>query len=215
MKSTPSVFAALVVTGVALTLSAPSRAAGSAGAGAGKVATCLACHGMNGNSVNSLWPNLAGQNAAYTEEQLQLLREGKRPNPVMMPQAQQLSDQDIADIATYYAAQTPTGLEADPSYWQAGQNLYRGGDAKRGIPACIACHGPLGAGNPAAGYPALRAQHSVYVVKQLGDYAAQTRYRDAAGNIAQSRNGAMMVTIAKRLSAEDIRNVASYLQGIR
>jgi cytochrome c553 len=215
MKSMPSVFAALALTGVSLALGAPSLAAGTVAAGAGKVATCLACHGMNGNSLNGQWPNLAGQNAAYIEEQMKLLRDGKRPNPVMMPQAQQLSDQDIADVAAYYAAQTPTGLEADPSYWQAGANLYRSGDPKRSVPACIACHGPLGAGNPAAGYPALRAQHSVYVVKQLGDYAAETRYRDAAGNIAQSRNGAMMVTIAKRLSAEDIRNVASYLQGMR
>ncbi|HEX7416860.1 MAG TPA: c-type cytochrome [Steroidobacteraceae bacterium] len=211
----PSLFAAWALAGVCLALGSPSLAAGSAQAGAGKVAACLACHGMNGNSLNGQWPNLAGQNAAYIEEQLQLLRAGKRPNPLMMPMAQQLSDQDIADIAAYYAAQVPAGLEADPSYWQAGEKLYRSGDMKRSIPACMACHGPLGRGNPAAGYPALRAQQSVYVVKQLGDYAAETRYRNASGTVLQSRNSVMMVTIAKRLAPEDIRDVASYLQGMR
>ncbi len=77
--------------------------------------------------------------------------------------------------------QTPSGNEADPSYWKAGQKLYRNGDAARGIPACASCHGPVGRGNPAAGYPALQAQHAVYTVKQLDGYATGTRYaKDAS-----------------------------------
>ena len=79
-----------------------------------------------------------------------------------------------------FAAQTPAGLEADPSYWKAGEALYKSGDAARNIPACTACHGPAGQGNAGSGYPALRAQHSVYTVKQLQDYLTQNRYRDAA-----------------------------------
>ena len=122
---------------------------------------------------------------------------------------------DIDDLAVYYSAQTPAGLEADPSYWQAGEQLYRRGDPTRNIPACIACHGPAGNGNPAAGYPAVRAQHAVYTVKQLNDYASGARYQGTQDPARASRNGQMMFSIAKRLTPEDIRNLASYLQGLR
>ena len=132
----------------------------------------------------------------------------------MKPLASTLSDQDIDDIAVYYEAQTPLGLEADPSYWQAGGALYVRGDRAHEIPACIACHGPVGRGNLAAGYPALRAQQSVYVVKQLNDYASGKRYTGPSPETA-SRNGAMMFSIARRLSPEQIRDVASYVQGMR
>src|SRR6185312_16598962 len=101
---------------------------------------------------------------------------GVRDNPIMKPLAANLSDQDISDLAVYYEAQTPVGLEADPSYWKAGQALYLHGDDARGVPGCVACHGPLGRGNPAAGYPALQAQQSVYVVTELQQYADGTRY---------------------------------------
>src|SRR6267154_1340585 len=122
--------------------------------GATKSAVCSACHGPNGNSVNPDWPRLSGQSAVYVAEQLRLFRSGLRANPVMQPLAATVSDQDINDLAVYYEAQTPTGLEADPSYWQGGQALYVRGDRAREVPACIACHGPVGRGNLAAGYPA-------------------------------------------------------------
>jgi cytochrome c553 len=187
---------------------------GKAADGAAKTAVCSACHGPNGNSANPDWPRLAGQNAVYIAEQLRLFRSGARANPTMMPLATGLSDQDIADIAVYYEAQTPLGLEADPSYWQAGEALYLRGDAAHEVPACIACHGPVGRGNLAAGYPALRAQQSVYVVKQLNDYASGARY--SGEHPAQATpNAIMMFTIAKRLSPEQIRDVASYVQGMR
>ena len=182
--------------------------------GATKSAVCSACHGPNGNSVNPDWPRLAGQSAVYIAEQLRLFRSGARANPVMQPLATPLSDQDISDLAVYYEAQTPTGLEADPSYWQGGQALYLRGDRARAVPACVACHGPVARGNLAAGYPALRAQQSVYVVKQLNDYANGTRYSGPNPALA-SRNGTMMFTLAKRLTPEEIRDVASYVQGMR
>ena len=150
----------------------------------------------------------------YIAEQLRLFREGVRNIPIMKPLAATLSDQDISDVAVYYQAQTVAGLEADPSDWKAGENLYRRGDKSRDIPACIACHGPVGRGNLAGGYPALRAQESVYVVKQLNDYASGARYTGT--NVAQvNPNSVMMSTIAKRLTPEDMRNVASYVQGMR
>jgi cytochrome c553 len=190
-------------------------AEGSAQQGATKAAVCTACHGPNGNSTNPQWPKLAGQNAIYIDEQLRLFKAAVRNNPVMMPMGATLSDKDMADLSVYYETQTPVGAEADPSYWQGGQALYREGDASRNIPACVACHGPVGRGNLASGYPALRAQFSEYVVKQLNDYASGARYAGAAAGKPTSRNGAMMATIAKRLTPEDIRNVASYIQGMR
>jgi cytochrome c553 len=187
---------------------------GKAADGATKAVICSSCHGQNGNSVNHEWPRLAGQSAVYIAEQLRLFRSGVRNNLIMKPLAATLSDQDISDLAVYYEAQTPTGLEADPSYWQAGQALYLRGDRAHEIPACVACHGPVGRGNLAAGYPALRAQQAVYTVKQLNDYASGARYTTA--NAAQaSRNGVMMLTLARRLTPEQIRDVASYLQGMR
>lgn len=187
---------------------------GDAARGATKAAVCSACHGPNGNSTTPEWPRLAGQNAVYIAEQLRLFRSGVRNNPVMKPLASTLSDQDIDDLAVYYQAQAPLGLEADPSYWQTGEALYLRGDRAHEVPACIACHGPVGRGNLAAGYPALRAQQSVYVVKQLNDYASGARYAGPQPETA-ARNGAMMFTVARRLSPEQIRDVASYVQGMR
>jgi len=214
-----SLAAAFVCAGLAFanTATAEDAVKGSVDAGSTKSAVCTACHGVNGNSVNPEWPNLAGQNAAYIREQLAMMKSRKRVNELMYPIVAQMSDQDFADLAVYYAAQTPAGLEADPSYWKAGEALYLSGDATRQIPACAACHGPSGQGNAGAGYPALRAQQSTYTVKQLQNYLTKNRYRDAtdAAVVHQTRNSGMMTTIAARLSPEDIRNLASYLQGLR
>lgn len=200
-------------------LSAPLVfAVGSPEAGATKAATCTACHGPNGNSVTPLYPTLAGQNAAYLAGQLKDFKANSRINSagVMMGMAQTLDEQGMEDVAAYFSTQTPAGLEADPSYWRAGQQLYRGGNSARGIPACMACHGPSGRGNPAAGYPALRAQHAEYAVKQLGDYAAGKRYsNNDKGDSSGGPNSVIMSTIAQRLSQEDMRNLASYAQGLR
>jgi cytochrome c553 len=199
--------------------SAPiALAAGSAEAGATKAAVCFACHGPNGNSINAQWPNLAGQNAAYIEGQLKQFHDKTRidASGVMPPMAAGLSGQDMQDLAAYFSQQTPVGLEADPSYWQDGEKLYRGGDRARNIPACMACHGPVGAGNPAAGFPLLRAQHAVYTVQQLGEYAADKRYtRNDKGDSSGGPNAEIMHTIAARLTPQDIRNLASYVQGMR
>jgi cytochrome c553 len=180
--------------------------AGSVEAGATKAVVCQACHGGNGNSTNPDWPSLAGIGADYIVDQLKNFKDGKRTNPVMMPNAASLTPEDMADLGAYFDSLTNTGLEADPSYWQAGEKLYRAGDSARSIPACMACHGPTGRGNEPAKFPALRGQQAVYVTKQLNDYASGAR--------ATGPNG-IMQTIAKRLSPEDIRNLASYLQGIR
>jgi len=181
-------------------------ASGNPETGATKAVVCQACHGANGNSVNPEWPSLAGLGADYIAEQLKNFKEQKRANPIMMPNAMALTPDDMADLGAYFDSQVNTGLEADPSYWEAGRNLYRAGDKSRGIPACMACHGPTGYGNEPAKFPALRGQHSVYVVKQLNDYASGAR--------GTGPNG-IMQTIAKRLTPDDMRNVSSFVQGLR
>jgi cytochrome c553 len=208
---------ALLILGFSAASALAADTHGDATAGSAKAAPCAACHGLNGNSVSAeLGPVIAGQNAAYAADQVTRIKTGMRAAPKMQPAVQDLTEQDIADMAAFFATQTPAGNEADPSYWKAGRDLYRGGNATRGIPACMSCHGPVGRGTPAAGFPALQAQYAVYTMKQLDGYASDTRYtRDAAGKSQAGANAAIMATIAARMSAEDRRNVASYIQGLR
>jgi cytochrome c553 len=217
-SSNPAPVGPATPTGSATTATAPVTpdpyADGSVQAGATRAAVCFSCHGPNGNSENPIWPRLAGQDAVYIAQQLHLFKAGIRKNPVMQPMAATLNDQDIDNVAVFFAAQTPVGLEADPSYWKAGQALYIHGDAAHDVPGCIACHGPLGRGNPAAGYPALEAQQSVYVVSQLQNYANGTRYSGPNATTA-TPNSIIMFDIAKRLTPEEMRDVASYVQGLR
>lgn len=191
---------------LACSLAAGPALAGDAAAGAQKAAVCGACHGMTGNSVNPEWPSLAGQNQGYIAAQLALFKQGVRNNPLMMPMAIGLSDQDMLDLGAHFEAQVPAGLEADPANWERGQKLYRGGDEKRELPACIACHGPQGKGNGPAKYPALRAQHAVYTYAQLKAYADWTR---------KTPGNDIMQAIASKLTDDEMRALASYTQGLR
>jgi len=188
---------------------------GNAEAGATKAAVCAACHGATGNSVNPEWPNLAAQHHEYIYEQLTLLKGVVRVAPLMNPMAVALSPQDMADLAAYFEKQAPTGLEADPALWQAGEKLYRGGDAKRGIPACSGCHGPNGRGNGPAGWPQIRAQQPAYVASQLKNYSTKVRYAVVAGQPAPPAKAEMMYDIASRLGEDDVKALTAYLQGLR
>jgi cytochrome c553 len=149
---------------------------------------------------------LAGLGADYIVQQLQLFKDGKRANPVMAANAMSLSPDDMADLAAYFNSLPNASLEADPAYGKAGEKLYRGGDSAHAIPACIACHGADGRGSDAAKFPSLHGQRTAYVSKQLHDYANGAR-STGPNNI--------MPTIAKRLSDDDVRNVAAYVQGMR
>jgi len=195
-------------TGIALAALclAASAQAGDAAAGAQKAAVCAACHGANGTSINPEWPNLAGQHESYVADQLGQFKTGARTNALMSPMAAALTDADMQDLGAHFAKQTPAGLEADPSNWKAGEKLYRGGDGQRGLPACIACHGPQGKGNAPAKYPALRAQHGVYAYNQLKAFADGTR---------KTPGNDIMQVVAAKLTDEEMRALASYLQGLR
>lgn len=182
--------------------------AGSAEAGKVKSITCGACHGPDGNSVNPQWPSIAGQHPAYIVAQLKAFKNGSRTEPLMLGQSMMLSDQDMRDLAAYFSQlQTATKVIADPQTLDHGQRLYRGGNRDNRTPACIACHGPNGRGNPAASYPSLKGQYSVYIAKQLRDYANGARRSDGTTRV--------MRDIASRLSEEDIVAVSSYVQGLQ
>jgi cytochrome c553 len=200
---TPFAWSGILMLLVAL---ATPASAGDAEAGAQKSLVCAACHGATGNSVNPEWPNLAGQHESYIAAQLALFKQGVRDNVLMTPNASVLSEQDMQDLGAHFARQAPAGLEADPSNYKAGEKLYRGGDPERGVPACIACHGPRGKGNGPAKYPALRGQHAVYTYGQLKAYA-EGRRRTPGNDI--------MRVIAARLTDDEMRALASYTQGLR
>lgn len=180
-------------------------AAWAASPGKEKAAACAACHGPDGNSVNPIWPNLAGQHVSYIVKQLSAFKSGDRQDPSMAPMATPLTPQDMQDIAAFYSGQQRRPGVADEKLVDLGQSLYRGGNKESGVPACMACHGPRGSGNPGAAYPALSGQHPAYTVKQLKAYKSGERRTDPA---------AIMRTIAKRLSAEEIEAVASYTAGL-
>ena len=185
---------------------AAHAAEGNAQNGQAKAAVCAACHGLDGNSVNPEWPSLAGQHPQYIERQLHLFKNGTRQSPVMAPMAAPLSDQDMADVAAYFATQKAKGLDASEAKVAAGQRLYRSGDANRHVPACAACHGPQGYGNPPASYPSIHSQHSTYLAAQLRAYRKGDRTSDP---------NQMMRNVAAALSDEQIDAVADYVQGLR
>jgi cytochrome c553 len=187
-------------------------------AGATKAVVCLACHGPAGNAVVPAFPRLAGQRAEYLYYRLREFRHADTKLPYyaaspMPVQAKTLSDEDMRDLAVYFAAQTPVATPgaiapADAS----GETLFREGDAGRGIPPCQGCHGAAADGGPVAAgqqyllYPALRGQHAPYLVARLRSYRdGWPRY--AGGDY-------IMAGIARTLDDESIQAVAAYLAAL-
>ncbi|NND65893.1 MAG: cytochrome c4 [Gammaproteobacteria bacterium] len=180
---------------------------GDALAGEKKAQVCLACHGVNGNSMNPEWPSLAGQHHDYLVKQLKIWRAGDRQDPLMSAQAVHLSDKDIEDLSAYFSQQTIKAGKADPEQLALGKKIYRAGNAASGVSACTACHGPTGRGNPAANMPAIGGQMSNYVARQLRAYAAGERGHDS--------EAAMMNSIARKMTTAEIDAVANYVQGLQ
>lgn len=100
---------AAYITAVALGVAhdAPALAQGNADAGKAKAGLCAACHAPTGISINPLWPSLAGQQAMYLANQIRAFRAGTRVEPTMQPFVQNLSDQDVEDLAAFYAGLSP------------------------------------------------------------------------------------------------------------
>lgn len=185
---------------------------GDAEAGKAKSAVCAACHGNDGNSMIDMNPKIAGQHANYLYKQLSEFKlasqtggaEG-RNNAVMNGMSANLSEQDMRDLAAYFASQEMTPGETPEDIIEAGQALYRGGDTERGITACIACHGPYGNGMELAGFPDISGQHAAYTKSQLEMFRSGERANDMNG---------MMRDIAKKLTDEDIELLSKYVSGL-
>jgi cytochrome c553 len=185
-----------------------ASATGDVDRGEAKSLTCAACHGSDGNSTNPEWPSLAGQHEKYLALTLHAYQDGSRNDVLMSSQSTMLSDEDIEDVAAYFSAQQRTLRTADPALVSLGERVYRGGDFDREISACIGCHGPSGRGNPGSAYPSLAGQHATYTTNQLLKYRSNERQSDA-------RLNQVMRNIAARLTEDEIKAVASYIQGLQ
>lgn len=183
---------------------------GNAAEGEKNVAVCGACHGPDGNGM-APFPKLAGQGEKYLYKQLVDVRNGARVIPTMAGQLDGKSDQELADIAAFYASQSRTLGNTDPELVELGRQIYRAGVASRGVAACTACHSPTGQGNAPAGYPALSGQHAQYIADQLRAY--RQGYEDPAGR-TNDGDTKIMRSIAFGLSDKEIEAVSSYAAGL-
>lgn len=197
--------------GVVLLLAAASPAWAQAGdpeQGKAEAAVCVACHQADGMGMNvpggESWPRLAGMNADYLAKQLHDFTSGRRENMTMMPFANMLDDQQIADVAAYYSQMEPTGAdggEVEDEVLVRGEQLAQRGDWDEYIVSCKSCHGP---GNQGVGdvFPGIAGQQAGYIEDQLHAWQNGTRSNDPQD---------LMVSIAQRMSDEDIHAVAAWL----
>lgn len=194
-------------------------AEGDAKAGKAKSSVCAACHGADGNSPAPNFPSIAGQNVKYLVKQLQDMKlkpeEGGRMVAEMSGIVAGLSDQDIEDLAAFYAEQTPKGGAADPELVTKGESVYRSGNLEKGLAACTGCHGPAGKGNKGAGYPALSGQHSDYIAKQLKAFRLGSEEPQSQGARLNDGDTKIMRDIAARMSDLEIKAVSSFISGLR
>lgn len=189
-----------------------SAVEGNAEAGKAKSATCAACHGPDGNSPTDMYPKIAGQHAGYIYKQLKEFKAGMtsggkegRNNAVMGGMVAALSDEDMKDLAVFYAGQTMKSGTTPEDVVARGQQLFRAGDMDRGVAACIACHGPRGVGHSLANFPKISFQHPAYIKAQLEAFRNGSRANDMNG---------MMRDIAKKLTDEDIEVLSKYMGGL-
>ena len=192
--------------------SADAGLTGDPAAGKDSSVACGACHGVDGNSAAPTFPKLAGQGQRYLVKQMKDIRDGARPVPTMAGQLDGKSDQDLADIAAFYASQGGSGGQTNPELLALGEKVYRSGVAERNVAACTACHSPTGKGNAPAGFPALAGQHAEYIATQLRAYRKGQEDPSGRTNDGDSR---IMRTTAFGLSDGEIDAVASYIAGLK
>ena len=186
---------------------APSvKEKGEAEAGKQLVSACSACHGADGNSLAGIWPSLAGQNYKYLLKQLRLIKSGDREIVEMIGQLDNLSDQDLKDISTFYSVQNNTIGQVEKDKLELGRKLYYSGNLDKGVPACTACHSPRGLGNAPAAYPLLSGQQPDYVSKALKDYRSGERSNEDPSKI--------MIAIAYKLDDNEIEALSSFVHGL-
>ena len=182
-----------------------AQGAGDPVAGEAKAASCFGCHGPQGNSENPLFPKLAQQHASYFVKQVADLQSGRRKHEIMTPMSNTVTDEDVEDIAAYFAAQTRTRGKADPELKQIGERIYYAGNDASGAVACFPCHGPAGLGSDPKVFPNIAGQHAAYVEKILKDFRSGVRKND--------RENLMQNTVVQ-LNDKEIAAVAQYVQGL-
>ena len=203
-----------ILLATSFTTQAADQAKAKADPAKGKVIAetiCVACHGADGNSPASANPHLAGQGQEYLYKQLKNFKaaDGKpaaRNNAIMAGMVAALSDDDMKNVAAWFASQkAKPAVAKDQSKIALGQKLWRQGDFQKGVPACAGCHGPAGAGLPAQ-YPKLAGQFPEYSEAQLKAFRVEERNNDPEK---------MMRTIAAKLSDVEIKAVSEYAAGLR
>ncbi len=196
---------ALSLSGVAHGAEAPAATKPDLAAGEAKAtAVCVACHATDGSRGQPAYPILQGQHPEYLIKQLIEFKEGKRKDPVMTGIAAALTPEDIRNVSHFYAGKrAKDGAAKNKDLVALGQSIYRGGIAKKAVPACAACHSPNGAGIPVQ-YPRLGGQQADYIKTQLTNFRQGVR-----------TNNAEMVTIAANLSDKEIEALSDYIAGLR
>lgn len=210
-----SIASALLVTMVPVMAPVATSAEilrGDPAIGEQKAVTCVACHGMDGNSLVPTFPKLAGLGEKYLLQQMQHIRDGLRPVPAMVGQVDNMSDQELADIAAYFNQLDRTRQSANPELIALGSKVYRAGVAERNVSACIACHGATGNGNSPAGFPAIGGQHAEYIAAQLVSY--RKGYEDPTGRVTDG-DIKIMRSNAFGLSDREIEAVSAYISGLQ
>jgi len=182
------------------------QAAGDVAAGKALSGVCMACHGPGGNSLNPMWPKLAGQHPNYIKKQLEFFKRGMRFDPVMAPMALPLNDKAIADLGAYFSSEKRTAGAVDPKKAEQGKQIYYAGIPDKGVVACGTCHGLEGYGNPGADFPNIASQHAFYVIKALKDYRSKKRTTDPAG---------LMQGVAANMTDTEIDLVAYFIQSLK
>jgi len=202
---------------ISLFLTTSAWAGGDAQAGESKTASCVGCHGPDGNSAIASFPKLAGIGEKYLTAQLRHIKAGERVILNMNGVLDYMSDQDLQDMAAYYNSQsraisgakeiTLLGMNDPEKVLSLGENLYRAGNLKTRVAACISCHSPSGKGNGPAGYPAIGGQYAEYTEKQLRAYRSGERDSGA--------NAKVMQGVAEALSDKEIKALANYISGLK
>ena len=185
---------------------------GDAEAGKEKSQVCAACHGPNGESPTDMYPHLAGQHQKYLLKQLKDFKlasetggEEGRNNPIMMGQVASLSEQDMADLAAFYAAKDSPKGETPEDIIAKGEDLFRRGNPETNMPSCAGCHGPRGNGMGLAAFPDISGQHAAYTKSQLEMFRSGERANDP---------NEMMQGVTEKMTDEEIELLSKFLSGL-
>lgn len=211
LKAKTAMFAVIALAAAVLLVAMPAAAdvRGDPEAGREAAQTCAACHGQDGRGIGPEYPNLGGQHYNYLLKQMRAFKAGDRYAVLMAGQLDPYSDEDLRNMAAFYAEEpiAEAAAEADQDVLELGERIYRAGLPNKQVAACIACHSPGGYGNGPAGFPMLTGQPVEYSVIQLKAYRDGERETD-------SDMGNMMQGVVRNLNDREIEAVAEFIRGL-